>query len=211
MPVRAIVFDLDGTLVDSLEDIAVALDAALEEQGIALPTRATVRSWIGGGARALVAKAAPQAVEEVLARFRVHYAASPAVHTKVYAELEPVLDQIVRGHVALAILTNKPHDLAVRIVDDVLKRWPFATVIGQRHGIPLKPDPQPALMVAEELGVPPEHCALVGDAATDIETAHAAGMIPVGVTWGYRSREELISANPSLLVDHPADLRVLVS
>lgn len=216
MPVRAIIFDLDGTLIDSLEDIAVALDAALVDAGLPTPTRTLVRTWIGGGASNLVQRAVAHfdrtdAAIDVLARFRAHYAAAPAVHTRVFEELEPVLDRFATSNATLAVLTNKPHDLAVHIADALLARWPFAIVVGQRPGVPLKPDPMPALMLAEELGVPADQCALVGDAATDLETAHAAGMIPVGVTWGYRPREELAAANPSLLADRAADLRVLVS
>lgn len=218
MVVRAILFDLDGTLVDSLEDIAVALDAALVDAGLPTPTRPLVRSWIGGGAANLVRRAvdhlgrgAGPSPDDVLARFRAHYAAVPVRHTRVFAELEPELERFAASNITLGVLTNKPHDLAVKIADALLGRWPFAVIAGQRAGIPLKPDPMPALMLAEELGVQAAQCALVGDAGTDIETAHAAGMIPVGVTWGYRPREELVAARPSLLAERAADLRVLVA
>jgi phosphoglycolate phosphatase len=210
MSVRAIVFDLDGTLVDSLDDIACALDAALDEHHLPRADRDAVRGWIGGGARNLIAHATPaDQVEAVLAAFRLHYAAAPVTHTRIYDGLAPVLDRLAESRRVLAVLSNKPHDLTVRIAEEILARWPFAVIAGHRRGVPLKPDPEAALIVAAELGVPPEACALVGDAATDIDTARGAGMMAVAVTWGYRPRAELIASHPALLVDDPAELQAL--
>jgi phosphoglycolate phosphatase len=208
---RALIFDLDGTLVDSLEDLAAALDAALVDHGLPTPTRAQVRTWVGGGARALVAHAVTAAqVDPVLARFAVHYAAAPVVRTVLYPGLAPVLDELAAGH-RLAVLTNKPEPLAVAICGRLLARWPFAIIHGQRPGVPLKPDPTSALAIAHALAVEPAACAVIGDAPTDVATAHAGGMRAVGVTWGYRSRAELTAARPTLLVDRPEELRALVA
>lgn len=210
--VRAIVFDLDGTLVDSLDDIAVALDGALADHGLPPPGRDLIRSWVGGGARSLIAHAVDAArVDGVLARFRAHYAAAPASHTQIYPGLPAVLDELVAAGVALAILTNKPQALTEPICERVLGRWPFAPIVGERAGVPLKPDPTAALAIARALGLAPSEIALVGDATTDIATARAAGMRPVAVTWGYRPRAELAAAGPALLLDAPAQLRTLAS
>jgi phosphoglycolate phosphatase len=207
---QAIVFDLDGTLVDSLDDIANALFAAMADHGLPLPTRDQVRSWIGSGARTLVVRAVePALVDPVFARFRVHYAAAPVVHTALYPGLAPVLDRFVAAGARLAVLTNKPHELTVSICDRLLARWPFSPIVGARDGVPLKPDPTTALAIARELGVPPDACALVGDAGTDIATARAAGMRPVGVTWGFRPRTDLVDA--ALVVDTPDELGQLLS
>ena len=207
---RAVLFDLDGTLVDSLDDIAAALVRAMADHDLPAPARAQVRAWIGGGARTLVERAVASRalVDVVLARFAVHYADAPAVHTRVYDGLAPVLDRMA-GKVALAVVTNKPHELAVRIADKLLAPWPFAVISGHRPGVPLKPDPAPALEVAARLAVPPAACAFVGDAATDVETADAAGMMSVAVTWGYRPRAELLAAK--LVVDAPAELAQLIA
>jgi phosphoglycolate phosphatase len=208
--VRAVIFDLDGTLVDSLEDIAHALDLALDDHGVTRPTRALVRTWIGAGAHSLCTNAiGAERADSLLARFRVHYAAAPVVHTHVYAGLEDVLDQLVAAGKRLAILSNKPHVLTRRIAEVVLSRWPFVSVVGQREGVPLKPSPEPALAIAGELGVPPEACALVGDSAIDLLTAHAAKMVPIAVSWGFRPRIELAAANPALLADEPGQLAAL--
>ena len=215
--IRAVVFDLDGTLVDSLADIASALSAALTDHSLPKPALDTVRTWIGGGARNLVAHAidaarlAPDMVDVVLARFRVHYAAAPIVETRLYAGLPPVLDELVGADLRLAVLTNKPHDLAVRICGPLLAPWPFGVIVGQRPGVALKPDPGAALEIATQLGVPPEDCAFVGDSAVDLDTARAAGMRAIGVTWGFRPRAELEACNPWLVIDEPGALRVLVT
>ncbi|HTJ40510.1 MAG TPA: HAD family hydrolase [Kofleriaceae bacterium] len=210
MQIRAVVFDLDGTLVDSLDDIANALAAALADHQLPAPSREAVRDLIGGGARNLIVRTAPaDRVDDVLARFNVHYAAAPISCTILYDGISPVLDRLAASHRTLAVLTNKPHEIAVKICDELLAPWPFAVVAGHRRGAPLKPSPEGAWMVAAELGVPPEACALVGDAGTDIDTARAAGMMPVAVTWGYRPREELVAKHPALLVDDPAELQSL--
>jgi phosphoglycolate phosphatase len=215
--IRAVLFDLDGTLVDSLADIASALSAALADHALAKPSLDTVRTWIGGGARNLVAHAidaarlAPNMVDVVLARFRVHYAAAPIVETRLYPGLAPVLDELVGADLRLAVLTNKPHDLAVRICAPLLAPWPFGMIVGQRPGIALKPDPGAALEIAAQLGIPPEDCAFVGDSAVDLETARAAGMRAIGVSWGFRPRAELEACHPWLVIDEPAGLRALLA
>ena len=210
-PKRAILFDLDGTLVDSLEDMASALDRALVEHGLATPARDAVRSWVGHGAKNLVARAvAPELVDTVLARFRVHYEAHPIVHTQLYAGVAPVLDALTAAGHTLAVLTNKPHELAVAICAPLLAPWPFAAIVGARAGVALKPDPAAALAIAAELAIPPERWTMVGDSEVDIEMAQAAGMRAVAVSWGFRPRSELALARPALLVDEPAGLHALV-
>lgn len=207
---RAVVFDLDGTLVDSLDDIASALVAALADHGLPAPARADVRDWIGGGARSLVAHAAPAArVDAVLARFGVHYAAAPVVHTRLYDGIAPVLDRLAARGDRLAVLSNKPHALVVEICERLVARWPFAAILGARDGAPLKPDPAVALELARTLGVAPGACWFVGDSAIDIATARAAGMIAVGVTWGFRPRAELVAAGAAAIVDTPGELTAL--
>ena len=211
MSVRAIVFDLDGTLVDSLDDITEALIAALAEHGLPGPRRETVRGWVGAGARDLVARAVPaERVDAVLASFYVHYKAHPVVHTRLYAGMSEVLERFVARQVTLAVLSNKPHELTVAICARLLAPWPFAVIAGQRVGVPMKPSPQPALLLAAELGIPPEACALVGDAPSDVACARAAGMQAAAVTWGYRPRAELVAAAPKWLAETPADLWALV-
>jgi phosphoglycolate phosphatase len=206
---EAVVFDLDGTLVDSLPDIAAGLAAALADHDLPVPAMAHIRTLIGGGARALIERVVePARVDAVLARFRVHYAAEPFARTRVYDGLAPVLDRL-SASCKLAVLSNKPHELTTVIAKACLGRWPFAPVLGAVAGTPLKPDPTAALAIAGELGVPPGRCAYVGDSAIDVHTARAAGMTAVAVAWGYRPRAELVEAGPHLLVDAPSELAAL--
>jgi phosphoglycolate phosphatase len=205
---RAVIFDLDGTLVDSLDDITDALTGAMADIGLPAPGRDAVRRWIGGGARNLIEQAAPaDRVDDVLARFRTRYHAAPVSHTHLFPGVDALLDRLaVAGGPALAVLSNKPHDLTVRICDALLARWPFRSIVGHRAGSPLKPHPASALAISDELGLPPAACALVGDADTDIATARAAGMRAIAVTWGFRPRHELAAAGPAVMVDDPAEI-----
>jgi phosphoglycolate phosphatase len=209
--VRAIVFDLDGTLVDSLDDIAGHLNAALGEIGLGPYARDEVRRWVGHGVRDLIAHAvgAPDRVGGVIDRFRALYRAAPYGRTSLYAGLDATLDAITARGRVLGVLSNKPHDLAVAIADALLARWPFGAIAGERPGRPLKPDPDAALCMADELGVPPERCVVVGDSEVDVATARGAGMASVAVTWGLRDADVLVGAAPDYLVSTPAELTAL--
>lgn len=204
---RAAIFDLDGTLVDSLDDITDALALATADAGLPVPSRDAVRGWIGGGARNLVAQAVPaDRVDEVLAGFRRHYDAAPVARTQLFPGIADALDALAARGDRLAILSNKPHVLTVEIARRLLARWPFEAVVGARDGVAPKPDPTSALALAGELGLAPSACALIGDAATDVATARAAGMRAVAVTWGFRPRHELAAAGAQSVIDHPDEL-----
>ena len=211
--IQAVIFDLDGTLVDSLDDIASALGGALGDAGLPAPATATVRGWIGDGARNLVARALDGRadVDAVLARFRERYRAAPIVRTRLYDGLAAALDLLAAPGRSFAVLSNKPHELTQVIAERLLAAWPFAAVFGQRQGMPLKPDPAAALVAADELGVRPARCAFVGDSAVDMHTARAAGMRAVGVTWGFRPRAELEAAGADAIIDHPAQLAAAIN
>jgi phosphoglycolate phosphatase len=207
---RAVIFDLDGTLVDSLGDIIAHLNGAMTDHG--LPARAPVEigEWVGYGAEQLVQRAVPDAalVPAVLATFRARYRTHPVIDTRVYAGLPAMLDALARTR-RLAILSNKPHELTVSVVEQLLAQWPFAVVHGQRADRPRKPDPQSLLAVCGELDIPPHDCVLVGDSEVDIETARAAGARGICVTWGLRDPVQLRAANPDLIVDTVAELCAL--
>jgi len=200
--VQALVFDLDGTLVDSLDDIADHLNAALADLGFPACHRDQVATWVGHGLENLVARAVsePARVPDIVERFRTRYRERPVVKTRVFAGLERTLDAIASGH-GLAVLSNKPHDLTVAIAKTLLGRWPFRVVAGQRAGRPQKPDAAALSAVADELGVDAARCAMIGDSEVDIQTARAAGVPSVAVSWGQRKREVIVAAKPDYLVD----------
>jgi len=207
---RAVVFDLDGTLVDSLDDIALHLNAMLASRGLPPRTRAEIGEWVGYGAEQLVVRAMPhpEHVADALAEFRASYRARPVVHTHVFDGLAAVLDRIATGR-KLAVLSNKPHDLTVAVVDALLGRWPFAVVAGQRAGKPHKPDPASLLDVTAELSVDPTDCVMIGDSEVDVATARAAGVPSIAVSWGLRGIDILEMAHPDFLVHTPAELDAL--
>jgi phosphoglycolate phosphatase len=213
--VRAAVFDLDGTLVDSLDDIASALIGAMGDEQLPAPSRADIGLWIGDGARSLVARAVAARlgdipakdpiVERVFCRFGERYRATPVAATRVYDGIIPVLDRLDAAGITLGVLSNKPHDLTVAVIERLLPGR-FVEVSGQRPGGALKPAPEAGLAIAEALGVAPRLCALIGDSAVDIAAARAAGMVAIGVSWGLRPRAELVAAAPDALADEPAQL-----
>ncbi|HSN29091.1 MAG TPA: HAD-IA family hydrolase [Kofleriaceae bacterium] len=205
---RALIFDLDGTLVDSIADIAHHLNDALAERGLPTHDVATVAQWVGEGARHLVMRAVSQAslVDEVFAAFRVRYRAHPVIHTCLYAGLDAVLDQLAPGR-ALCVLSNKPHELTLQVCQTLLARWPFAVFEGERAGRLPKPDPAGALVVLGAVGVDPRDAVMIGDSEIDVMTAKRAGMRSIAVAWGLRPRSRL--SDSDALVETPSELSAL--
>jgi phosphoglycolate phosphatase len=205
---RALVFDLDGTLVDSLGDIAHHLNDALAERGLATHDLAQIGHWVGEGTDKLVARAVdrPELRDEVAAAYRARYRAHPIVTTHVFPGLPGVLDGLA-GH-KLAVLSNKPHDLTCAIAQRLLHRWPFAIIAGEREGWARKPDPTGLLAIIAELGCTPDDAAMIGDSEVDIATAQAAHVRSVAVTWGFRPRALLAGADA--LADTPEQLAALL-
>lgn len=196
----AIIFDLDGTLVESLPGIAASLNRALAAHGLPGHSHAAVRSFIGDGARMLVRRAVPSASpeeprESMLRFFGSDYAVSWPSGTTVYPGILPLLGNLRARGIPLAVLSNKPHPFTVEIVDRLFPENTFAAVLGNREGLPHKPDPAGALEIAAALGVSPQECTLVGDSTMDLDTAINAGMKSIAVTWGYHDRDRLSAAD----------------
>jgi phosphoglycolate phosphatase len=213
--IEAVVFDLDGTLADTLRDVAEAMNRALAAHGMPPHPPAHYRALIGGGARDLVTKIVPpdagsQAqADAVLAAFRSDYWGRLIVHTRAYPGIDELLAELARRGLKLAVLSNKPDAPTREIVRALFSGVPFAAVYGERPPLPRKPDPTTALALAQELGVAPERCAFVGDSQVDVSTALAAGMLPVAVLWGFRDRPELEASGARLLIAEPRELLAL--
>jgi phosphoglycolate phosphatase len=208
MHLRAAIFDLDGTLVDSLADIAAAMNHSLTQHGLPLHSIDEYRHFVGEGVMVLVRRALPADREElhasVLAAYRAYYAEHLFDQTYVFPGIPGVLSQLAAENVRLAVLSNKADAFTRRLVEGLLPGVPFTSIYGERSGVPRKPDPTAALAVAAELGVAPGDCAFVGDTAVDMNTARNAGMYSIGVTWGFRSPEELRTHGARALAT-PAD------
>ncbi len=203
MHFRAALFDLDGTLVDSLHDMGVAMNHALAHHGLPVHPLSDYRFFVGEGTRVLVRKAVPadqQAMhEEVLALYRVRYEECMLDTTRPFPGIPELLTRLAGEGMRMAVLSNKPDAATRRLVEHLLPGVPFRAVYGERVGVPRKPDPTAALGLARELGVEPGECAFIGDTAIDMGTAGAAGMYGVGVTWGFRDEEELVSHGAKVL------------
>jgi phosphoglycolate phosphatase len=206
----AVIFDLDGTLADTLEDIGKAMNEALRLLGQPTHPWDAYREFVGQGVVKLAQAAlpadrqelVPQAVEE----FRAFYAAHLVDHTRPFAEIPAVLDALAERRLELAVLSNKLDGMTKRIVELCFSKWRFHPVLGEREGVPRKPDPTAALEIAAALRMAPQRIALVGDSAVDIHTARNAGMYGVGVLWGFRPREEIEEAGAQAIVSSPREL-----
>lgn len=207
-----VIFDLDGTLVDSIVDIGAAMNFVLEEAGLPTHDPSEYAAFVGEGAAMLVRRAAPAGadLDGLLARFVERYAAHCLDATRPYPGVPELVADLKGGGRALAVLSNKPHALTQRIVAALFAGEPFAAVVGDRPGVPRKPDPTTALALADELGASPADCWFVGDTAIDIRTAKAAGMRAVAVKWGLRSPAELREAAPDRLAQDVPELRAIL-
>lgn len=207
-----LIFDLDGTLLDTLQDLATAANVVLARHGWPGHPLAAYRFFIGDGLTKLAERVLPAAVRqpetirEIAAALRQEYHRRCLATTRPYPGILPMLSELQQLGSALAVLSNKPDDLTRLLVDHFLPEIHFQVIQGAREGVPLKPDPAAALGIAQALQLPPERLMLVGDSANDLLTARRAGMIPVGVLWGFRPEAELRAAGACHLVATPADL-----
>jgi phosphoglycolate phosphatase len=209
---KAVIFDLDGTLLDTLEDIADAMNSVLAEDGFPTHALESYRTFVGDGVRTLARRTLPEtqrdekSVDRFTARMRAAYARNWNAKTTPYPGVPEMLDAIAERDLKIAILSNKPDDFTRLCVEELLPKWRFDVVAGHRDGIPLKPEPGGAVAVASQLGFPPAEILYVGDSGMDMQTAVGAGMTPVGVLWGFRSRKELLDAGAAALAVVPSDV-----
>lgn len=211
---RAVLFDLDGTLADSLADIAASINACLANEGLPTHDEATVRSFIGHGIEHLVAQALGERADErlapMLAAVRAHYAEHCTAHTRLYPGIADLLQTLAAQRVPMAVVSNKPHTMTVRVVAALMPDVPFGFVTGARPETPRKPDPTGILSACAALNVSPSAALYVGDTPVDMEAARAAGLQSVAVVWGFRDRETLRAAAPDHWAEHPSDITTLV-
>lgn len=216
MQYKAVLFDLDGTLVDSLEDLADSMNTVLARAGFPLHDVERYKYFVGEGVEKLVYRALPEdrRNDEVLTRcvaaMREEYGKRWDQKTRPYEGIPELLDVLIARGVKLAVLSNKPDDFTKKIVRKLLPNRPFDPVFGARPSVPKKPDPVAAIEIAEYLSISPKEFLYLGDTKTDMETAVGAGMYPVGALWGFRAKEELLEGGAKTVIDHPPDLTELL-
>jgi len=216
---RLVIFDLDGTLLDTVEDLGRAVNYVLEQRGLPQHTMDEYRYFVGNGVRLLVERALaaslgahPDAiqVESVLTDFLAYYMEHKSDHTKPYPGIGEVLDALTSEGIKVAVASNKFIDGTRGLVARFFPSVNFASVLGQREGVPVKPDPQIVYDILAEAGVKAADALYVGDTNIDMRTAAAAGVESVGVEWGFRTKEELVQAGAVHMVSKPQEILKLI-
>ncbi|MCF8346121.1 MAG: HAD-IA family hydrolase [Bacteroidales bacterium] len=207
---RGIIFDLDGTLVHTIEDMGDAANTLFTRHGYPEHPLEDFIRWIGNGATKFIEQGIGTVIDpahliDYVTEFKEIYAQNLAVKTRLYEGISELLDELAGKKLRCAILSNKPHELTISIAEIYLSGWPLDPVFGQREDVPRKPDPSAALEIAGMMELDPSEILFVGDAAGDVTTAVSAGMIPVGVSWGYGDLDHA-RKNGHTIIDHPAEL-----
>ena len=207
---RAAIFDMDGTLVDTLADLHDSVNEMLEHYKFPLRTLDEVRQFVGNGARKLMIRSLPadkiDFVDEALDFYNGCYARNCLKKVKPYDGIPEFLAALEAKKIPLGVCTNKQHFAAVAIAEKILAPIKFSYVSGDEPGQPRKPDPTRALEGAKKFSVAAEEVAYFGDTAVDMETALNAGFLAVGVTWGFRPRSELVESGAKIIVDRPQEI-----
>ena len=209
---KIIVFDLDGTLLNSLEDLADSANWVLEQHGFPTHPVDAYRYFVGDGVRKLIERILPQEertearIEQCRQEFVAYYKVHMEDKTSVYEGITELLAELKNRGLKIAVATNKVHVAVAPLMAKYFPNIRFDAMIGQREGVPVKPAPQIMFDILRETGCEPSEALHVGDTATDMQLAHNAGVTPVGVLWGYRPLEELREAGAKFIIEKPEEL-----
>jgi phosphoglycolate phosphatase len=212
MTFKAVIFDLDGTLLNTLQDIVNTLNTVLARHQFPVHSLDECRFLVGHGMRELIRKALPEEacypenIDMLLKDFLTNYADNWNVNSRPYPGIDNLLDAIAERHIKMAILSNKADHFTQLCAESLLGLWHFDAVMGDRQGIARKPDPEGALLIAQLLDEDPSAILYVGDSGIDMQTATRAGMYPLGVLWGFRPESELFEFGAKAVVQHPEEI-----
>lgn len=212
MKFPAAIFDLDGTLLDTLDDIADSMNATLEKMGFPGHKTNAYKYLTGDGMRALAERSLPEAAREEAAIaaciqvFRSEYADRCGTKTRPYPGITGLLSKLGRRGVKLSVLSNKLDEFSRQAVRDFLPGFDFSFIIGAKPDLAPKPDPSGALLIAGQLRIPPDRIIYLGDTGVDMMTAVGAGMFPVGALWGFRDEKELLENGARAVIRSPGEL-----
>lgn len=215
---KACIFDLDGTLTDTLESLTYSVNETLKELNLPCITREQCRDFVGNGARYLLERSLEASgddtlshIEEAMQIYGRIFKQNCTYKVAPYDGIKEMLTVLKEKGMKLAVLSNKPHLQTLDVVATFFENDTFQVVQGQKEGVPRKPDPAAAIMIAEAFGVDQTECVYVGDSDVDMQTGNAAGMESVGVTWGFRPKEVLLEHGAHHTIDHPEELITIVN
>ena len=212
MKINAVIFDLDGTLLDTLEDIMDSANAVLEKLGFPPHTRNEYRYFVGEGIEQLMLRALPEksrskeTLNQVVHGILMEYDLRWKRKTKPFDGILELLSYLKAQDIKTAVFSNKPHEFTQKSVDHFFPAEDFTQIVGAQKEIPKKPDPAGALRIAETFGLPPSEIVFLGDSDIDMKTAKAAGMMACGVLWGFRDEKELRENGADLVLRKPMEL-----
>jgi len=212
MTYKLIIFDLDGTLLNTIEDIASSVNYSLAKLNLPQHSVAEYPLFVGEGIRKLLGRVLPtennneELITSLHDYFSHHYSRNWAVKTTPYPGIPEVVNLLYRKRVKLAVLSNKPHEFAEEMTNYFFPEKPFEFIYGERKEYPVKPNPTVACEISARLGIDKNECILIGDSDIDIFTGRNAEMFRVGAAWGFRGRQELLNAGADLVIDNPFEL-----
>ena len=215
--IKAVIFDLDGTLADTLLSIGICCNEALRTQGLGPLPIDDYRYYAGDGAITLVERAMQAAgakdmskLEDVFKIYSDFFKKDCTYKVTVFDGIWDVLKALKKNNIKIAVLSNKPHARTVDVIYKLFGEEVFDIVFGQKDDVPRKPAPDGALMIQQAFGVLPKECLYVGDTDVDMQTGNAGAMFTAGVLWGFRTREELIKHGADMIVEHPIELLEII-
>lgn len=209
--VKLCIFDLDGTTVDTLQDLCVSVNYGLKANNLPTKSAEELSALVGHSTAYMCTNAIAPALrteyaDKVLAAYNAHYARHCCDHSRPYKGMKELMDVLHANGIATALVSNKPHRFTVHMIGELYPHDSFSMVLGMMEKFTKKPDPEPMLFVLGELGFKPEEAVYVGDSEVDVEFAKNTGMPCISVTWGLRTKEQLLEAGADTLADTPEEL-----
>ncbi len=215
--IKAVVFDLDGTLSDSIASIKYCADLAIAPEGAGPFSEEDYKYFVGDGAANLIKRCLmaggdrePVHFERAFARYKEIFRDNCMYEVKPYEGIRELLSGLKEQGIRLAVLSNKPHEETVQVIETLFGRGYFDVIQGQKAGVPIKPSPAGVFAILDQLGLEAEDILYMGDTATDMKTGKAAGAFTIGVLWGFRTRQELEESHADLIIEHPLEVLKLL-
>jgi phosphoglycolate phosphatase len=216
MNYKAVIFDLDGTLLDTIEDLAYSMNSVLSRSGFPIHEVNAYKYFIGNGLVNLVRRALPEEIlnEDIVSRLlfemKTEYDNNWDKKSHLYEGIPELLKELSKRNIKISVLSNKADEFTKKIISKFFSDLKFEAVFGEREGVPRKPDPMAALEIAKLLNILPCNFLYLGDSGVDMITANAAGMYAVGALWGFRTEEELLESGAKALIKNPKEFLSLL-